>query len=107
MKLILVICLSFLSFQACNTKCETEYNSNLVAEQNSTDLGISSETAETIAKGYLVFDYELRSYNISVLENRDNWEVRFIGKGPIIEGTGPIVFLNKLNGERIYIIHSK
>lgn len=107
MKLVLVICISFFSLQACNTKCENEYNANSATEANSINQGISSETAETIAKGYLVFDYELRDYKISVLENQDKWEVRFIGKGPINEGTGPVVFLNKLNGERVYIIHSK
>lgn len=107
MKFILVICLSLFSFQGCNTKCDTEYNSNLVVEHNSTNQGISSETAKQIAKGYLVFDYDLRNYDFSVLENQNSWEVRFIGKGVINKGTCPVVFINKLNGEIIYIIHSK
>lgn len=105
--LVLAICFSLLNLQACNTKQDVECNANLLTEQISTTPIISSETAKIIAKGYLTFDYNLKNYSITVLENPDSWEVRFVGEGPINEGTGPVVYINKINGERIYIVHSK
>jgi hypothetical protein len=69
---------------------------------------ISPETASAIAKGYMCLDYEIEKFEVEVIELSDTYEVRFkrvidrhLGSG------GPVVFLRKSNGERIYVIHSK
>ncbi len=104
---LLVICIICFSLQACS-KYESEcHNADFSSTQDLQTVKISSETAIQIAKGYLCFDYNLKNYDISTSEKPDSWEIKFVGRGSINEETGPIVYINKINGERIYIIHSK
>ncbi len=103
-KVLLIICLSFLNLQACYTPCRTIGDANVT---NSAAPKISSETAVIIARGYLCFDYNLKNYNISVIEKPDTWEIRFLSKDSNFEGFGPIIFISKMNGELVYLVNSK
>jgi hypothetical protein len=74
---------------------------------NSISSNISSKTAVLIAKGYLCFDYELKNYNVSVIERPEIWEVKFSKKKKGYEKYGPVIFINKTNGETVGGVHSK
>lgn len=101
---LLIICLSFFNLQACYAPCRSGGDADA---SNSVTPRISSETAVIISKGYLCFDYNLKNYNISVIEKPDTWEVRFLSKDSGFEGSGPIIFISRMNGELVYLVNSK
>ena len=88
-----------------HSECSGENaNQEIIVQQTQ---GISSETAVAIAKGYLCFDYDLRGFDIDVLEHENDFEVHFKQRVGENVGTGPVVIVKKADGSRLYTVHSK
>lgn len=106
MKRVRVIFILALLVTSCMPDSSVESQSKVGCPEHACK--ISSKTAEVIAKGYMCLDYQLSNFAVEVVESKDTYEVRFrrVKEQQLGEG-GPIVFLRKSDGERLYTIHSK